>query len=185
MKSILIKILYVIIIPIIMYDMILITQTIIKPGDTPTFLGIKTFTIISNSMNPLINIDDIVIIKEVSEKELKEKDIITFNSNSGIVTHRIIGIQENGHNRIYITKGDSNSTSDTERIGYNQIEGKYIGKIPRAGKILGFLKNRYVFGITIIVLIICFYLDRKRINTKEKRKEKRRKYDRQKEIDLE
>ena len=185
MKSILIKILYVIVIPIIMYDMILITHTLVKPGETPTFLGIKTFTIISNSMNPKINIDDIVIIKEVPEKELKVDDIITFNSNSGTITHRITGIQENGRNRIYITKGDSNSISDVERISYDQIEGKYVGKIPRAGKILGFLKNKYVFGGVLILLIICFCLDRKRINTKEKRKEKRRKYDRQKEIDLE
>ena len=42
-----IRIVYIILIPIVLYDMLIIAQTIINPYETPNFLGIKTFNIIS------------------------------------------------------------------------------------------------------------------------------------------
>ncbi|MBR6034184.1 MAG: hypothetical protein IKP28_05590 [Clostridia bacterium] len=46
-KYILIRVLYIIIVPIIIYDFILIAQTMINPYKTPNVFGIKTFNIVS------------------------------------------------------------------------------------------------------------------------------------------
>ena len=182
-KYILIKILYVIIIPIILYDIILIAQTIIKPDETPSIFGIKTFNIISSSMKPTIGINDIVIVKKVDGSKLKENDIITFNINGDVITHRIIKIENVNNEQIYITKGDSNEVSDSDKITYDNIEGKYLFKIPKIGKVLNFLKNKIVFTAILVILIISFIYEKKKLQIKVRRKEKRRKWDRAKNND--
>ena len=179
-KNVLIYLLYIIIIPIIIYDMFLIIQTLIKPGITPDFFGYKTFSIISGSMEPKIVVDDIVIVKNVDKNQIRVNDIITFKTENEIITHRVIKIELIDNNLIYTTKGDSNEVTDIEKIEYNQIEGKYVGKIPKIGKLLTLLKNKLVFSIILILLIISYILQRKNIQKKIKRKEKRQKYERKK-----
>ena len=176
-KNLLIYLLYIIIIPIIIYDLFLIVQTIIRPGVTPDFFGIKTFSIVSGSMEPTINIDDIVIIKKVDKKELTKDDIISFKINNEIITHRIIDKELKNGILFYITKGDNNEVPDIHNVKYSQIEGKYIGKIPKAGKILTLLKNKKIFFTIIILLILSFILQRKKIKRKIERKAKREKFE--------
>ena len=176
-KNLLIYLLYIIIIPIIIYDLFLIVQTIIRPGVTPDFFGIKTFSIVSGSMEPTINIDDIVIIKKVDKKELTKDDIISFRINNEIITHRIIDKELKNGILFYITKGDNNEVPDIHNVKYSQIEGKYIGKIPKAGKILTLLKNKKIFFTIIIILILSFILQRKKIKRKIERKAKREKFE--------
>ena len=178
LKTLFIYIIYIIIIPIILYDMFLIIQTIINPETTPDVFGIKTFSIISGSMEPTINIDDIVIVKKVGKDDIKVNDIITFNVEEETITHRVMSIDNINNEIIYTTKGDSNKVTDIEKVEQRQIEGKYIGKIPKAGKILTLLKNKIVFGLTIIILIICFLWQRKIFANKIRRKEKRKQYER-------
>jgi len=177
-KNLLIYLLYIIIIPIIIYDMFLIIQTLVKPGQTPDFFGYKTFNIISGSMEPDISIDDIVIVKKVDRLDIRKYDIITFVIDDQTVTHRVIGINFYDGELIYTTKGDKNEVTDTEKILYSQIEGKYVGKIPKAGKLFAFLKNKYVFAAILIILILFYGLQRKHISKKVERREKREKYER-------
>ncbi len=178
-KNLLIYALYIVIIPIIIYDMFLIVQTLLKPGVTPDFFGYKTFSIISGSMEPKININDIVIVKNVDKNQIKINDIITFKIEDETITHRVINIKQIDNKLIYTTKGDSNEVTDIEKIEYNQIEGKYVGKIPKIGKLLSILKNKYIFSIILIFLIISYMLQRKNIQKKITRKEKRQKYEEQ------
>ena len=54
--------------------------------------GIQVFTVQSNSMEPIFNRGDIIIIKE--ENEYKEGDIVTYELNDNeFITHRIIEIR--------------------------------------------------------------------------------------------
>lgn len=180
LKMIFIRLLYIIIIPIIIYDVILIIQTSIKPSVTPSIFGIKTFNIISGSMSPQININDVIIVKKCEETELNINDIISYKKGSEVISHRIIEIENRNNKRIYTTKGDSNQVPDDEKIDFNQIEGKYIGKIPKIGNILNFLKNKVVFGIIFTILIIAYIHERKSISKRIERKEKREKFERKK-----
>ena len=94
--------------------------------------------------------------KKPRKDDIKVNDIITFNVEEETITHRVMSIDNINNEIIYTTKGDSNKVTDIEKVEQRQIEGKYIGKIPKAGKILTLLKNKIVFGLTIIILIICF-----------------------------
>ena len=158
---------YIITIPIIIFNMTLIIKSYINPNETPSFLGYKNFTIVSRSMENTINKNDVIIVKEVSKDEIHKNDIIAFFQNDEIITHRIIDT---------VTKGDNNLHEDKELVTYEQIEGKYQFKISGFGIILKILKNPITLVILIIILILnCLYAyNRKR--KKEIRKQKRKIY---------
>ena len=170
---VLVKIIYIVIIPIILYDLLLIIQSVINPDITPNIFGVKTFNIVSGSMEPEIEIDDIIVVKDVPKEEINKNDIITFKIDGEVITHRIIEVEKNEGKYIYTTKGDSNEVTDIEKIEYSQIEGKYIGKISKIGKVLNFFKNKVVFTIIVAILIISFVFEKKKMKKKIKRKEKR------------
>lgn len=181
--TIIIYILYMIIVPFIIYDVIFIIKTISNPNKTPDIMGIKTFSIVSESMQPTINVNDIVIVKDSNDYHIE--DIITFIIDNETITHRIINIEtdENGE-YVYTTKGDNNDVADENKIKKNQIEGKYIFKIPKIGKIFNILKNKFIFETIIIVLLIILYIERKKTNKKMERKVKRVKFENKKRLQL-
>jgi len=179
--NIVIKFLYIIIIPVMIYEIFIIVKSYKSPDSAPNIFGYKIFTIISRSMEPEINIDDVIFVKECNEKEIFMGDIITFEIDDEIITHRVVNIEKHKDEIIYTTKGDSNKFTDVNQVEFWQIKGKYIWKIPKMGKLFNFLRNKYVFGVIIFLLLIILIFDRLKNSKKQKRKEKRKKYERKQE----
>lgn len=169
-------ILYMILIPIIIFNFTLIIKSFINPNEIPDFLGYKSFVIVSGSMEPTIMTGDAILVKEVSENEIKINDIISFSQEGTIVTHRITEmIEENGVKK-YKTKGDNNNAEDKEKITYEKIEGKYQFKIRQFGVIVEILKNKITLILLILTIIFIYYYRGRIENRKKLRKEKRRQY---------
>lgn len=139
---------------IAIYSTIIIFQKIIWKEKIPNFMGYKNFIVLTGSMEPTLNIGDIVFVKETTN--IKEQDIVSFRVQNSIVTHRVVEIKEENEKNIYITKGDANSGNDTELLSIENIEGKYIFKIPFAGRIILFLQKP--IGIIILCLIFSIFL---------------------------
>lgn len=178
LKNILTKLIYILLLPIIIYDLAIIIQTIQNPNETPSIFGIKTFCIISGSMEPAIQVNDVVLIKEVPQSEINKGDIISFNSAGEIITHRIINIEiSNSGELLYTTQGDANNIEDDAKIIFTDIEGKYIGKIPKIGKIILALKSKVTLGIVLTVLILFYIIEQKSNNKKIKRSNERKEYE--------
>lgn len=176
---------YIILIPILIYNINLIIKAIINPNETPSFLGIKTYVIISGSMEPNIKIGDIVITKSIKNKEesIKVGDIISYRKGQNVITHRITNIEkdENGILRI-ATKGDNNNTEDSERILINNIEGKVITIIPKIGYITLILKDKVLIILIFIIAYVYISKTEKVKKRKEARKQKRIKYEQKGEL---
>ena len=126
-KKIIKAIFWIILICIAIYSMIIIFQKIVYKNKTPSFFGYKSFIVLTGSMEPTLNIGDIVFIKETTD--IKEQDIVSFKINNAIVTHRIVEIKKENDKTLYTTKGDANSGNDTEVLRIEDIEGKYIFKV--------------------------------------------------------
>ena len=145
-------IIYIILIPMLVYNVSLIIQSITKPNETPSFFGIKMYVIISGSMQPELNIGDVVIVKNIDKDELKVEDVISFRKGQSVVTHRISEIVTVEGETQYRTKGDNNNVEDVDNISKKDIEGKVIHKISGVGKAVLLLKNQ-----TAIISIVLFY----------------------------
>ena len=176
---------YIILIPILIYNINLIIKAIINPNETPSFFRIKTYVIISGSMEPNIKIGDIVITKSIKNKEesIKVGDIISYRKGQNVITHRITNIEkdENGILRI-ATKGDNNKTEDSERILINNIEGKVITVIPKIGYITLILKDKVLIILIFIIAYVYISKTEKVKKRKEARKQKRIKYEQKGEL---
>ena len=172
---------YIIVFPLLIYNISLIIQALVDSSKTPSFLGIKTYVIISGSMRPEIEIGDIVVAKNVSEDELNVGDIICFRQGQSVITHRISGIVEENGKKRYKTKGDNNNTEDSDTTTINLIEGKVVKKIAYLGKISLVLQDK----IAIVIIVLSFFtylMHRNRMNQKkDERNLKRLKYENSKE----
>jgi len=165
------------IIPIIIYNILLIIVSIVSPSETPNFFGIKTYIIISRSMEPNLNIGDIVFVKKCEEENLKNNDIISFREGQFVITHRIVEIKENENGKEYVTKGDNNKIKDEVTVKYCDIEGVYIGKVAYIGNIVLFLKNKIVIILIILIVYLIYLHDIKVIKKEKIRKRKREKFE--------
>lgn len=154
---------------------ILLVQKIKNPDEVPNLFGYKALTIVSGSMEPALNIGDLIIIKEINKNQIKKEDIISFHENDSIVTHRIIGIVEEDGKELYQTKGDNNNSVDEKLVKYEEIEGVYSFKIKGIGKMLLKMQNIYVMIILLGVIYVIYMIfeekEKRKISRHEKRKQ--------------
>lgn len=172
--------LYIIIIPIIIYNLTLMIKSYINPIEIPDFFGFKSFVIISESMEPTIMTGDAILVKEVKQEELKVKDIISFQDGDSINTHRIVEILEDNGIIKYKTKGDNNKKEDKELVTYDKIEGVYQFRIKGFGKIVEVIKNKITLVVLLIILVLIsacqVRINKRRLTRKEKRYEYNKNY---------
>ena len=91
--------------------------------------GYRLIAIGSNSMKPIYSKGDAIIYQKVDVKDLQVGDIIAFEKNNIIVTHRI-AIIENDYIK---TKGDANNSVDPFSLTGHEVLGKVIFKIKYIG----------------------------------------------------
>lgn len=178
-KKILVILLYIMLIPTILFSMLLICLELGNAGSFPSSLNIELYTVTSESMEPRLNINDIIIVKKgYTNDQYKVGNIITFKNKKGeIITHRISRIVKADLQNAYITKGDSNNAEDEELIKYDKIIGKVVYTMPRFGLVMKLLKNKAFFTMCIGVLILIIIYDNKLKKKKEERKLVREKHE--------
>ena len=165
---------------LIIFNITLMVKSIINPNKLPDFLGLKSFVIVSESMEPTINPGDAIFIKEVPQNELKENDIISFRDGDIINTHRIVRINDNNGNITYTTKGDNNKNEDRVAVSYDKIEGKYEFKLSGVGILVEIIKSKVTLVILLIILMLISYYQVRISKRKLKRKEERYNYNNKK-----
>lgn len=119
--------------------------------DYSNLFGLTIFEIVSGSMEPTLNVKDLIIV--YSTDKIKENDIITYTDDKDFITHRVIKIE----GETITTKGDSNNSTDV-RINKNKIIGKVILTIPKGGIIREILITPKVIisvVVTLILLSLC------------------------------
>lgn len=150
---------------IILYNIVLLYMSYIDKFDTPSFYIYTAYVITTNSMEPELKKDDVVVIKKAKADNLKQGDIITFKQNGETITHRIVQIDDIEDGKLYITKGDNNNVQDEQGLRFDQIEGKLVIKIPQLGKMVASFKNGIII---VLVLLISAIIYLNRITAKER-----------------
>lgn len=140
-------------------------------------LGIYMFNIVSESMEPTLEKNDVVIVKKCKPTELREGDIVTFSQDGRVVSHRIINMTRENGSVILTTKGDNNKIPDPDPIEEHQVYGKVLYRIKKIGKIISYIQNARGFINIAIFAIIVYILVSLRDKQKNTRKMKRKKYE--------
>jgi len=117
-------------------------QTSVLKKNYSNYFGYTYFQILTGSMEDTINVDDVVFVHIT--KDVDVNDIISFNDEGSVVTHRVIEKTDKG----FITKGDNNNASDGEIT-----KDRVIGKVVKVGKQYGKVK-RFVFEPIVVIPFI-------------------------------
>ena len=177
-KNVFKVIIYPIIILVLICNIILLIQKITSPDKIASLFGYKAFVISSGSMEPTLNIGDIVITKETKQEQIQKNNIITFMEDGYTVTHRVADIIEKDGDTYYQTKGDNNNTYDAELVKYEDIEGVYVFKINSIGNIVVYAQSTTAVMIIIICAIYIIYrISSRKDDRKNARHEKRIEYE--------
>lgn len=94
----------------------------------------KMIAIASNSMKPVFSRGDTVIYEKIDIKELEVGDVLVFQKDNIIVTHRITKIWKQNDKYYFITKGDNNNTEDQ----FTPKEENVLGKVNIVLKYIGY-----------------------------------------------
>ncbi|NLJ41153.1 MAG: signal peptidase I [Clostridiales bacterium] len=126
-------------------------------GKEPSLLGHRLYIVDSGSMSPTIDLDSMIVVKEMDAEDVDRGDVVTYygNTESVRITHRIAEVLEDGS---FITKGDANTALDPVPLDGGKVIGKVVLIVPLMGVALRFLGTLEgivtvaVLGILWIVL---------------------------------
>ena len=130
-------------------------------------VGIKTYAVISGSMEPTYPTGSLLYVKSVNAQELRVGDAITFMLDEDTVaTHRIIEIipdDEDSSILRFRTQGDANDTPDGIPVHFKNIIGKPVFVIPYLGYFAYFVQNPpglyLAIGAAGILVVLAFLPD--------------------------
>lgn len=156
----------------------IVIQIIKEPNQIPSLLGYKVLQVVSGSMEDVFKVGDVILIKETKQEDIKKGDIITYKKEN-YITHRIIEMNKTNDTMYYTTKGDSNNVNDTEKVKYEEIEGKYITKFVYIGRLINFLNTTegFIILVSLPIIVIAFTIFRELRKKEKKSKRKIRRLD--------
>ena len=133
---------------------------LVAPDMTVKVFGFKPYIVVTESMEPVINVNDLVIVSNPKVDELEVGDIITFRADinydgeTEVVTHYIMSITQDGEDYRIRTRryfaDEADYSPDPWSLDQNSILGTYSFHIPWIGTIGQFAKSP--FGIAAIVV---------------------------------
>ena len=132
--------------------------------------GFSVFEIATGSMEPTLNVKDLVIVKIT--KNISLDDIITYEEDGNLITHRVIEIKED----TITTKGDANNSIDV-KVPKTKIVGKIVYVIRKGGIIREvFITPKVIISITITLVLIslCLSYKENKPDKNKKNKEKQK-----------
>ncbi|MGY0692506.1 signal peptidase I SipW [Virgibacillus sp. FSP13] len=144
---------------VLLLTLFLVIATKASGGEVNLF-GYQLKAVLSGSMEPEIKTGSIIAIKTTDDViDFHKNDVITFRTDEGIlVTHRIVGMSEDGEK--YITKGDANDGADMEPVSPENIVGTYNGfTVPYVGYVMNAANSKEGAALFLIlpgVLLVCY-----------------------------
>lgn len=156
-----INILSVVIIALALF--VLLSVVLTRRGDTPNVLGFSAFRVVSGSMRPELQEDDLIVIKRVAPDKIEVGDIISFYSpdpelRGAVNTHRVTAVTEEGGQYVFTTKGDANVIEDKYGVRGDEVLGKVVLVSALLGKLSRLAANPLVFIPLILVPLLAILL---------------------------
>ncbi|MCM3598264.1 signal peptidase I [Metabacillus idriensis] len=122
-------------------------------GGEPAIMGHQLKAVLSGSMEPVFQTGSVISIKLGKDPfTYKKGDIITFQMDEKLITHRVIKVIDQNGQAAYQTKGDNNNGPDMWTVQPGQIIGEYSGfTIPYAGYAMNYANSKAGSALLLIV----------------------------------
>lgn len=120
-----------------------------------SIFGYRSYVIASNSMYPVLEYGDVILVKDISFDDIEIGDIITYQGNNGelknkIITHEVIDINYVNDVKVLVTKGRANTGIDPY-VYPEQIYGKFFYKYTIISFVSKIVRNKFGFVLFIFI----------------------------------
>lgn len=128
------------------------------PNMTIKVFQFKPYVVVTESMEPVIDVDDLIIVTNTNVDSLEVGDIITFradidyNGTKEVVTHYVYSITENDGDYVIRTNRYGSEVPDTWLLSEADVIGEYGFRVRQLGVFVNFMKSP--FGIAAIAVNI-------------------------------
>ncbi len=116
----------------------------------PRAMGWQGMVVLSGSMEPALKTGGLAFVQPLSREQidrLKPGDIITFRNSAiaGLVSHRIVQVNQGDGGPSFVTKGDANPQPDDGQVAAASVVGKVRFSVPYLGRLVERLHNRSTY----------------------------------------
>lgn len=111
----------------------------------PRAVGVTPFTILSGSMQPMLDVGDVVLDERVAPLEARRGDVVTFADQSrdgALVTHRVERMWREGTEVHFVTRGDANTAGERWSVPASGTVGRVRMHVPKVGHALQLASSR-------------------------------------------
>jgi len=149
----------VLLLPMLIINMTLIVKGVTQPEQVPTVFGVAPLTVQSGSMFPAIQVDDLILVKQVDTQTLREGDIIAFQleGSNNVVTHRIIALLNEDGVLQFVTQGDANNVEDENPVDESQVVGLYFARFAGLGRFAMLIQKPIGMVLFVAVPLMLFF----------------------------
>jgi len=141
---------------------------VVLPSQTIKIFQFKPYVVVTESMEPVIKVNDLIVVTNPNLDKLEVGDIITFkadidyNGTKEVVTHYIYSIETNLQgNRVFQTIRNGGTVPDVWTLTDQDILGTYAFRIPFLGTIINFVKSPFgiaAVSVNVVVIISIIYI---------------------------
>ena len=171
-------VLCIILLPILIINCTLIIKSYVNKDEVPSLAGVFPMIVLTDSMYPAIESGDLIICHTAQAEEIAVGDVISFydpmGNGTSVVTHRVLEIQNEDGELLFITKGDNNNVEDQVPVTAEELIGIYQSRIPALGNVAMFMQTTpglIVCVVCPIILLVGFDMLRRRKYEKAKQQD--------------
>ena len=129
--------------------------------------GIRTFTVLSGSMEPTYHVGSLIYVKKVDSTTIQPGQVITFMLDENTVaTHRVVEVvpdEDDPSTLRFRTKGDANDAEDGSLVHYKNVIGTPVFTIPKLGYAANYIQHPPGLYVAIsagaVLLLLTFLPD--------------------------
>ena len=129
--------------------------------------GIRTFTVLSGSMEPTYHVGSLIYVKKVDPAAIRPGQVITFLLDENTVaTHRVVEVvpdEDDPSTLRFRTKGDANDAEDGSLVHYKNVIGTPVFTIPKLGYAANYIQHPPGLYVAIsagaVLLLLTFLPD--------------------------
>lgn len=135
-------------------------QVLIQKDGKIGLFGYNISIVMTGSMQPSINIGDVLIEKRVSSNEIAVGDVISFNveKSKNRTTRRVTQIVYENEEVKFKTKGESNNVEDPELVSIDMVEGKMISHIAGFGVLISYVFSKTGLALLAFLIVILYFI---------------------------
>jgi signal peptidase I len=108
-------------------------------------LGWRALTVVSGSMEPALNVGDVVVARQIPAGQAQPGQVVTFSDPSRpkkLITHRVRSVSVVDGTARFVTRGDANTGVERWSIPADGTVGLVERRVPKIGYVAVYARTR-------------------------------------------